>query len=72
MTKQRPICPNCGSADISRDATARWCDETQDWTLSGTFDDTTCDDCGQETNDPNWIEADRTDPSIHVFEINHS
>ncbi|WP_294537682.1 hypothetical protein [uncultured Rhodoblastus sp.] len=72
MTKQRPICPNCGSADISRDATARWCDETQDWTLSGTFDDMTCDDCGRETNGPDWIDAGSADAEIYVFEIRAS
>lgn len=41
-------CLNCGSDQLSCDATARWDVDTQDWELSGVFDSKTCDDCGYE------------------------
>jgi hypothetical protein len=41
-------CTTCGSTDVSCDASARWCDETSQWELSGLFDNTDCDDCGGE------------------------
>ena len=63
-----PLCPHCGSPDIVSDAAARWSTDTQQWELSSTHDDTYCDDCGEEFNEPDWIDADRPDPAIHVFE----
>lgn len=47
----RPVtltCPKCGSADITRDACARWNPATDDWELSSTYDLMTCSDCGEE------------------------
>ena len=41
-------CPQCGSPDVLCDATARWDFEAQDWSLSGTNDDRTCQSCDYE------------------------
>lgn len=53
---QKPVCPNCGSDGIARDATARWDPDDQCWSISGLFDNETCDDCGAEGDDfANWV-----------------
>lgn len=43
-------CPNCGSPNVVVDAAARWNFDTQQWELSSTFDERTCDDCGCESH----------------------
>ena len=50
MTKRiKIVCGECGSEDCGRDATARWCVETQDWELSCVQDDAWCDgECAGE------------------------
>lgn len=53
---QKPVCPDCGSDGIVRDATARWDPDEQCWSISGIFDNETCDDCGAEGDDfANWV-----------------
>lgn len=47
----QPLCRNCGSENIARDAAARWDIAAQDWTITGLFDSTSCDDCGAESDD---------------------
>ena len=42
------VCSNCGSDDITCDATTRWDVDTQQWELSGVFDSKTCGNCGYE------------------------
>ena len=49
--KIRIVCPECGSDNIVKDASARWNVETGAWELSTTYDATTCDDCGHESDD---------------------
>ena len=57
MTK--PVCPECGSDGITRDACARWSVEAQDWVLSSVYDDMTCDECGHDSPDGfKWVEID--------------
>ncbi|MFP3645170.1 hypothetical protein [Paraburkholderia sp. SIMBA_054] len=46
--KLRMCCPNCGSEDVSKDAAVRWCFETQQWEVSGIFDNANCDACESE------------------------
>ncbi|MDF0490402.1 hypothetical protein PX554_19930 [Sphingomonas sp. H39-1-10] len=46
----KPVCRICGSEDVSRNATVRWDQDLQDWTLTGMFDNATCDDCGAESD----------------------
>lgn len=59
----RPVCPNCGSDDIVRDATARWDQDGQCWSLSGTFDFETCDTCGADGDDMAvWATQDSMSP----------
>jgi predicted RNA-binding Zn-ribbon protein involved in translation (DUF1610 family) len=53
------ICPHCGSADLVRDAAARWCAENGEWELSSTYDNITCGDCGEETYDPDEVNLSR-------------
>lgn len=48
-----PRCAECGSNQISVDATAQWDVEEQDWVLCGTCDHTVCEDCGSEAQ-PDW------------------
>lgn len=46
----KPVCGNCGSEAVSRNATVRWDQDLQDWTPTGIFDSATCDDCGAESD----------------------
>lgn len=39
------VCAKCRSADVSRDATARWDPELQDWDLASVQDQGYCDHC---------------------------
>jgi hypothetical protein len=43
------ICRECGSRDVTRDATAEWCTTTQQWVIQNVFDNADCNDCGGET-----------------------
>ncbi len=43
-------CRDCGSKNVSSDATVRWDEEAQDWEVSGIFDCKNCDDCGAEND----------------------
>jgi len=42
-------CPKCGGDNILADAYAGWNEDTQEWELHSTYDDRTCDDCGEST-----------------------
>ena len=46
----QPLCRNCGSENLARDAAARWDIAVQDWTITGLFDSTSCDDCSAESD----------------------
>lgn len=46
--REVPYCTECMGTEVCCDATARWDADAQDWALSGTCDDTYCDDCGGE------------------------
>lgn len=50
--KVKLVCDKCGSTEISRDASAQWNEDTQDWELCGLQDNMTCETCG---NDGNYI-----------------
>lgn len=54
--REKPVCNNCGSDDITCDATARWDVDTQNWELSGTFDSKTCGNCGYEKDYCDWVD----------------
>lgn len=43
-------CTKCGGRNVSLDASARWDEIAQEWSLSGTQDQAYCDDCGGETS----------------------
>lgn len=56
MCKIKYVCPDCGSDNITKDATAYWNVDTQEWALSDDMQDfTNCGDCGWESK---WREAD--------------
>lgn len=38
-------CEKCGGTDVIRDASARWDEIAQDWSLSGVFDAAFCETC---------------------------
>lgn len=64
IARSKPVCPNCASDEIVRDATARWDPDAQSWSLSGTFDNETCDSCGAEGDDfATWIAVPPLSPS---------
>jgi hypothetical protein len=41
----RPVCTDCGSDNVMRDAWAIWNMEDQEWDLSQTFDEAFCQNC---------------------------
>ena len=49
-TPEFPICSQCGSTRIVKDAWAGWNADTQDWELSSVFDFSFCLDCEGEAN----------------------
>lgn len=56
QTKQKPICQECGSDDVSFDAAAAWNQETQEYELTSTFDSGGCRSCGQEFKHVDWVD----------------
>lgn len=47
----RMICAKCGSDDVTNDALARWCVESQAWEISSVLDNANCEACdGDETH----------------------
>ena len=61
MTKIRFKCPWCDSTDISRDASAYWNEEIQEWEVSDLYDDYSCGKCGLETKYPEEEEINPTE-----------
>lgn len=56
QTKQKPVCQECGSDDVSFNAAAVWNQETQQYELSSTFDSGGCRNCGQEFKHVDWMD----------------
>lgn len=71
MTKVRLCCPDCGSTDIVRDATATWNEDTQDWECSGVQDAMTCHECWNEFNEAKEVVIDGT-YRIAFYELGQS
>lgn len=46
-----PVCKRCGSTDLSRDASAIWDSDAQQWDLCAIYDSTTCEACTAESDD---------------------
>jgi hypothetical protein len=42
------VCSECGSTDVTRDATASWDFNSQTWELAGVQDQGSCNECGEE------------------------
>ena len=61
--KRKPVCPSCGSDDLNCDASAKWDGVAQKWDLTTTYDDMTCDSCGRETKEPDWVPLDPAPPA---------
>jgi len=59
VSKEKPVCPRCGSPNISCDATATWDEATNDWTLAGTYDAIYCPDCDKESKFADWQPVDK-------------
>lgn len=54
----KPVCPYCGSEDISADAAVRWDIENQEWQTTNVFDKgKLCDNCGEEFSECEWVPA---------------
>ncbi|HUD91751.1 hypothetical protein [Sphingobium sp.] len=59
----KPVCADCGSDQLVRDAAVRWDMDAQDWTISGIFECTTCDLCGAESDDlATWVDERHVTP----------
>jgi hypothetical protein len=56
-TKGLFICTACGSADVRCDAYAEWDHDSQQWSLTTTFDNTDCENCGGECH-VEWVALD--------------
>jgi len=53
-----PKCRHCGSTAISRDACVQWDVPSQSWDLVATYDSTSCENCGAESNHlADWVPA---------------
>lgn len=46
--KYKWVCSECGSDEVSSDATVRWDYAAQDWAVSGVHDGEFCDVCDEE------------------------
>jgi ribosomal protein L37AE/L43A len=48
MAKQKVkfVCSDCGGDNVTRDATAKWDEATQEWVTVGVQDAAICEDCG--------------------------
>lgn len=44
----RYVCVKCGGDNVGHDATVKWDVEKQAWDISGIFDNSFCDDCGDD------------------------
>ena len=42
------VCKKCGSNNVTRDASAEWDAEAQEWVLSAVNDQGYCNECGGE------------------------
>ena len=61
---RKPVCDICGSDDLVKDAAAVWDREAQDWSLSSTYDSTTCQTCLREGDDmEHWVDAGQPVPT---------
>jgi len=46
--KLQMLCPNCGGSSITKDATAEWDEDNQEWGMAGICDSGWCQDCDTE------------------------
>lgn len=60
MRKVKLFCPYCGSDDIVRDGPHCWNVDKQEWVSYGTYDDMTCEDCGEEFGEAGEEEVSTT------------
>lgn len=54
--KMLATCRYCGSTDITKDASVRWCDYNKVWDLVVVYDHGECHACGETSNDlVRWV-----------------
>ena len=59
--REKPVCPKCGSDDVSFDATAHWDAERQTFTCDP-CDEAWCNACTwPDSFQPKWIEIESTE-----------
>jgi len=46
MAHIKLACPDCGTDDVGREATAHWDIDTQAWVLGSVYDQGWCNNCG--------------------------
>lgn len=54
--KQHPICRHCKGENILADAYAEWDEDAGNWSLTTTFDNYICNDCGGECR-VEWVDV---------------
>ncbi|MDN5882652.1 MAG: hypothetical protein L0H37_09810 [Nitrosospira sp.] len=56
-----PLCPECGSIAVVRDALSEWNPTMKDWALVTVLDSFSCNECGADDIDPEWKDPDAID-----------
>lgn len=69
---RKPVCPDCGSANVLIDAWAQWSDVDDEFGLVTTFDNGFCEDCGARDCDgafrhAEWVKVEKPDPAKDEF-----
>lgn len=54
MSREKPICCDCGGDSLTVQATAEWNSITQSWEVSDAWGDWYCADCDSERN-VEWV-----------------
>lgn len=66
---RKPICPECGSANVLLDAWASWDAESRWWQVETTFDNGVCEDCSSAERDGQFRHADWVDVELFECEL---
>lgn len=56
--EKNPVCENCGSEEVLRDAYAIWDKEEYDWVLHSTYDKWVCENCDHRSKTVIWRVCD--------------
>ena len=60
MKTEIPRCPYCKSTEVLRNAYAVWEPRLEGWVLHSIYDDFTCNSCGSELSNLEWVDYTQT------------